>query len=185
MDISLIAIFSVLSVLLIAVFAHLVVFGRALRRHSEQIDLLEIGLDQEQEATRSQNMLHAVALLRDKDFRTAMMVLRSRLRDVPMESWGSDSHHVLQICSTFNLVGLLVRGNLVPQQLFVQHWGQSVVDAWEVLGDFVSRKQRTTPEYCADFAYLYTLCANAQRSASPSSEMQLPADEDGRQIVGL
>ena len=73
----------------------------------------------------------------------------------------------------------------MPQHLFVQHWGQSVVDAWEVLGDFVSRKQRKTPEYCADFAYLYTLCAEAQRSAAPSGEMELPRDDDGRAIVGL
>jgi len=184
MDISLIALFSILTALLIAVSIHLVLLSRAFKRQAEQIDLLELGLDQEHETTRSQNMLHAISLLRDKDFRTAMMVLRSRLKDTSMDSWGSDTHHVLQICSTFNLVGLLVRGNLVPTQLFVQHWGQSVVDAWEVLGDFVSRKQNQNPEYCADFAYLYTLCANAERSAAPSTELQLD-DEASRRIVGL
>ncbi len=172
------------ALLFVATLAHLVLLGRKLRQQAEQIDLLELGLDQERETTRSQNMLHAIGLLRDKDFRTAMMVLRSRLKETPMQNWGSDTHHVLHICSTLNLVGLLVRSQLVPGQLFVHHWGQTVVDAWEVLGDFVSRKQRRSPEYCADFAYLYTLCVDAERSAAPSAEMSLEGD-DGRRIVGL
>ena len=53
MDISLIALFSVIAATLIAVAVHLVVFARALRGQAEQIDLLELGLDQERETTRS------------------------------------------------------------------------------------------------------------------------------------
>ena len=67
MDISLVALFSVLSALLVVMSVQLVVLSRAQRRQAEQIDLLELGLDQEHETTRSQNMLHAMSLLRDKD----------------------------------------------------------------------------------------------------------------------
>lgn len=150
------------------------------RAHLRQTYYLHGQLDLARESQRSENLLRAVAMLRDQDFRAALMVVRNRLRGRPVENWeAADSFHVLLVCSTYNLVALMIKHRLLDQSLFVEHWGASVVDSYEALHGFIARRQERNPLYCADYAWLYQQCKGAAASEAPSREMPMPTVRSG------
>lgn len=142
---------------------------------------LEIG----RESRRSQNMLHTLGMLRDQDFRSAVMVVRNRMKGKPVEEWeAGDVFHVLLVCSTYNMVGLLVKHDLVPQQLFLEHWGGSVIETYEALSEFIEKRQVKSPLFCADFQWLYVHCRQTRYSEAPSREMPRPKQGTGPRRMG-
>jgi hypothetical protein len=146
------------------------------RQSLQQSDRIQRQLELQVEARQTQNLVLAVDMLRDQDFRTAMMVVRNRMRGRPYTQWDTaDALHVMLVCSTFNLVALMVKQELLQRELLLEHWGQSAVDAWEALSAFIEAKQDQNPFYCADFQWLYAQARVHRRSEAPSREMPLPA----------
>ena len=171
------------SVALLIILGMLVGLHRASLR---QVHQLQQQLETRQSSVQSQNLLYALSILRDQDFRTAMMVLRSRLKGTSPETWGTDVHHVLLVCSTYNLVGLLLKNDLIPYRLFLQHWGSSVIDAWEILSEFIRRRQLRNPDYCADFQWLFEQSRHAEHSEAASTEIPVQvAEGEQPNVVGL
>lgn len=148
------------------------------RNSLTQLRFVQQQLIVSKDARKSQNMLSAVEMLRDQDFRAALLVVRNRMRGRPHHSWNaSDVFHVLLVCSTYNLIGLMIKQDLLPSSLFVEHWGGSVIDSYESLSPFIEGRQEHNPLYCADYQWLYVQCRAARYSEAPSSEM--PTIEPG------
>ncbi len=140
-----------------------------------QTERIQRQLELQVEARQTHNLVLAVDMLRDQDFRTAMMVVRNRMKGRPYTHWDTaDALHVMLVCSTFNLVALMVKQDLLPQELFLEHWGQSAIDAYEALAEFIEAKQAQSPFYCADFQWLYLQARSHRRSDAPSREMPMP-----------
>lgn len=159
---------------LVAVAATLAMSYRQMHATQQQMRTMQTQLAVTRDSGKAENMLHALSVLRDPEFRTAVMVVRNRLKGRGVESWESgDAMHVLLVCSTYNLLGLLIKHQVVPAQVFLEHWGSSVIDCWEALDDFIGLRQRANPLYCADFGWLYEESLRIKRSAPASGEIPL------------
>ncbi len=145
------------------------------RNSLAQLHFVQEQLGVAKDARKSQNMLSALEMLRDQDFRAALLVVRNRMKGRPHQSWDAgDVFHVLLVCSTYNMIGLMIKQDLLPRDLFVQHWGGSVIDSYESLAQFIESRQLHNPLYCADYQWLYVECRAARYSESASKEMPFP-----------
>ena len=141
---------------------------------------LQAQLELASDARQSQNLLYALRILRDQEFRSSIMVVRNRMAGRPPESWNAaDILHVLNVCSTYNLVGVLIRSEVLSGPLFFEHWGSSVVETWKAIEEFVKKKQKYNPRYCADFEWLFQECLRHDRAEAASGQMPMPQSGTG------
>ena len=165
-----IAALGALSTFAVSLFLH--------RSSQAQLRFVQDQLGVAKDARKSQNMLQALEMLRDQDFRAALLVVRNRMKGRPHHTWDAgDVFHVLLVCSTYNMVGLMIKQDLLPRELFVQHWGGSVIDSYESLAQFIENRQQHNPLYCADYQWLYVQCRAARYSESASKEMPFPSQD--------
>lgn len=166
--------FSLQAVALVGIAAALLLAQRQHRTAQVELAAIREETDVQRDAARAQNILFSLGLLRDPDFRKAVMIVRSRLQGRSIDSWDpGDNFHVLLVCSTYNFLGLLLKHDIVPRDLFLEHWGASVLDMFAALEEFIDRRRRANPGYCADFLWLAEQCQQATRSAPASRDVPL------------
>lgn len=168
------------AVALVGIAAALLLAQRQHRTTQAQLEAIRAETALQRDAARAENILYALGLLRDPDFRKAVMIVRSRLQGRSIDSWEpGDNFHVLLVCSTYNFLGLLLKHEIVPPDLFLEHWGASVLDMYGALEEFIDRRRRANPGYCADFLWLAEQCQHATRSA-PASRDDVPLHQTAR-----
>lgn len=172
------------AVALVGVAAALLLALRQHRTAQAALEAVRLEAGVQRDAGRAQNILYALGLLRDPDFRKAVMVVRSRLQGRNVDSWDpGDTFHVLLVCSTYNFLGLLLKHDIVPRDLFLEHWGASVLDMYTALEEFIERRRRSNQGYCADFVWLAGQCQQSTRSA-PTSRDDVPLHETAPATAG-
>ncbi len=155
------------------------------RENRRQTRAIADQLGRAHETVQAQNLLAAVSLLREQDFRSAMMAVRNKIRGRSPSAWqAAETYQVLLVCSTYNLLGTMVRSGLVDGEVFLSHWGASVVDAFESLSEFLRERQTHNPAYCGDFSWLYLQAKPIAGRDAPSREMPMPAGQPGVRRLG-
>jgi hypothetical protein len=65
-------------------------------------------------------------------------VVLTDLSSKPIASWTKDDRGAAsRVYSTYDVAGILIRRGLVPKDLFVNNWGESIVRCYEVLEPFL------------------------------------------------
>jgi hypothetical protein len=110
-------------------------------------------------AATGQNILALVNFLQDPYVREARTIVRGKLKDkASYMDWTREDKHAADIvCSTYDVAAILIfQERLVPAKPFVENWGASIRDCFEVLGPHIQEMQKHSGSaYWDDFLRLY------------------------------
>ena len=107
-----------------------------------------------------QNTLAMIQLLQNPEVRRARTTVLASLRTKPMDDWSEeDRREASLVCATYDVLSvLLYQCDIAPDDPFVENWGPSIRNCFEVLKPFIEMMQ--LPEnggasYWNDFERLY------------------------------
>lgn len=109
-----------------------------------------------QRATHAQSYFSILNSLQDREIREA----RGRvftLAGKELKEWNSDDIKIAEIvCSSYDVVGILVRHKMVTETIIIDSWGDSLRKLWPILQPLVGkyRTERGVPEFWDDFESL-------------------------------
>lgn len=118
------------------------------------------------QSSRGQNILSLVNYLQAQDVREARRVVRKTLKEKSSKSepWNdSEERAASLVCSTYDVAAILIRSGVIPSKPFMENWGPSIRDCYEVLRSYIKRMQlpeNSGPEYWNDFDWLYQQVKN-------------------------
>jgi hypothetical protein len=114
-------------------------------------------LDAARQASTSQNILAIVNFLQDHDVRAARQTVRTVLSSKDFAAWDNRERWTAStVCSSYDVLGIMIRHRLVPREPFVQNWGPSIRHCHEVLKDFIAEmRKQSGPQYWGHFDWLY------------------------------
>lgn len=119
-----------------------------------------------QRATYAQSFYTAADRLQDEKLREARGVIFS-LSDTPYKDWTTEQKRTGEIvCHNYDVVGILVRNQMLPEEIIVDSWGDSLRRLWSILSPLVEeyRTERQFPEFWDDFQYLAEKAIEFQKS---------------------
>ena len=124
-----------------------------------QLRTMRRQLETSKEAATASNILGVVNFLQDEQVRKAREVVRKRLRSKTYNDWDEEEkREAARVCSTYDVAAILIRSKLVPMKLFVENWGPSIEDCYDILKPYIEEMQRpehSGPAYLDDFGWLY------------------------------
>lgn len=122
---------------------------------------------QSQEAKRTasvQNLMNLLRFLYDRDLGEHRRTVRTALGETRHAEWTEEDRQAAHnVCSSYDFAGLLVKGGLVPEDLFLESWGPSICDLYEILAPYLQSAQtcdKSGHEYWSSFTWLYTRAAD-------------------------
>lgn len=112
------------------------------------------------EGAKGQNILALVNFLQADNVRKARTLVREKLRNRPFADWTKEERECASlVCSTYDVASVLIyQAKLVPEGPFLNNWGPSIRDCFEILRPFISdmqKPERSGPGYWNDFAILH------------------------------
>ena len=112
-------------------------------------------------SSEGQNFLSLVDYLQAQDVREARRVVRTTLKEKVSNSeplCDSEDRAASLVCSTYDVAAILIRSGVVPAKPFIENWGPSIRDCYEVLRPYIKKMQQpenSGPEYWDDFDWVY------------------------------
>lgn len=116
-------------------------------------------------ATHAQSFLEVSNRLQDEELRAARGQV-FKLRDKPFEEWTADEIGIAEkVCSSYDLAGIVAQYEMLPKQLIVDNWGDSLRRLWTICRPLVEkyRIERDAPEFWDDFQWLAAEAENLAR----------------------
>jgi hypothetical protein len=122
------------------------------------ISLLVLGwqLREIQRATYAQSFFTAADRLQTESLRQAREAIFA-LSGTPYGDWTAEQKKLGEVvCHNYDVVGILVRNKMLPEEMIVDSWGDSLRRLWPILKPLVLeyRKTRSSPEFWDDFQFL-------------------------------
>ena len=107
-----------------------------------------------------QNLMTLLHFLYDRDLSKHRKTVRSDLGEKKHAEWTEEDRRAAHsVCSSYDFAGLLVKGGLVPEGLFLESWGESVCDLYEILTPYLQSmhaESQSGHEYWSSYSWLYT-----------------------------
>ena len=106
--------------------------------------------------TQAQAYSVAVDRLQDEKVREARRLI-FKLSDKPLEKWSGDEIIAAEVvCHTYDMVGQMVRHNLLSKKIIIDSWGPSLRNSWSILNRLVKkyRQDFNANEYWDDYEWL-------------------------------
>jgi hypothetical protein len=117
-------------------------------------------INEMRKGSTGQNILALVNYLQSQDIRDARTVVRRDLRGRKFDQWTPEERRKADlVCSSYDVVSLLIlKQKLAPSEPFVENWGPSIRDCYDILSDYVHHLQSPSnsgPGYWCNFQKLY------------------------------
>jgi len=97
-------------------------------------------------ASTAQNILSVINYLQDPAIREARRLVLTDLKGKPVASWTeADRRMASHVYATYDMAGILIQRGLVPKDLFVSNWGESIVKCYEILEPFLTELHTDAP----------------------------------------
>jgi hypothetical protein len=91
-----------------------------------QLSAMRGQLEASRVASESQNILHVINFIQQPHVREARQILIG-LKNKPLASWTSEERTAADIaCGSYDIVGILARRRVVPLNILVENWGDSI-----------------------------------------------------------
>ena len=115
---------------------------------------------------RAQNMKSFFYLheyLSQSEFGDSRREVRTRLYRLPYEQWTEeDKAHANTVCASYDQAGILIKAGVINNRtkaaFLKSSWGQSIIDQYEALGEYLAAQQTPTQtgyEFFVHFGELY------------------------------
>jgi hypothetical protein len=94
-------------------------------------------------ASTAQNILAVLNYLQDAQVREARCVVQTDLGSKPPDLWTEvEKEKASLVYSTYDVTGILIRQGLVPEDVFIDYWGESMVRCYKVLEPYLQALRR-------------------------------------------
>jgi len=108
-----------------------------------------------------QNILSLVNFLQTPHVRESRTIVRQQLKGKSYDAWTPEEKRAADmVCSTYDVAAILIfQESLVPARPFVENWGASIRDCYEILLPHIQEMQRpdnSGTEYWKAFGQMYT-----------------------------
>lgn len=139
-----------------------------------------------QKAMYAQTFFEASARLQDeklRDDRGFVFLVKGK----PLEQWtAQEVASAERVCHNYDTVGIMVRKEMLPKEIIIDSWGDSLRRLWPIVWPLVEkyRRERQAPEFWDDFGWLANEAEIfAQRTQAAQSKQHkrhavLPVDQD-------
>jgi hypothetical protein len=114
----------------------------------------------------------AYDVLQSEEVRDARKTVFSFNANIPFEQWGDHATRAGELtCNAYDIVGIMVRHDLLPVHYIVDSWGDSLRRSWPILKSLVEhqRRMRDANEFWDDYEFLVQAAIKYQREHSQHS----------------
>ncbi|MDB5392088.1 MAG: hypothetical protein JWM11_7734 [Planctomycetaceae bacterium] len=107
------------------------------------------------EAIQTQSTIEIIQFLQQPSQRQARKSLRS-LAGTPYESWTEkDRQAAEEVCVAYDMAGILIRRGIIPEEIIVENWGESIKRCHEAAKDLLREARKQWGEqFWDDFSWL-------------------------------
>ena len=108
-------------------------------------------------ATQAQAYSFVVERLQDEEVRDARRIVFKKLKEKPLENWTEEERKTAEkVCHTYDAVGIMVRHKLLPREIVIDSWGNSLLHSWDILAPLVEnyRQEFDAIETWDDYQWL-------------------------------
>ena len=134
-------------------------------------------------ASHVQSLLSLIELLQEKEAKTGRWWVMQHLRDKDLEQWSpKDRFFASRACSRFDLVGLIVRMNVVPSQELIDSWAPSICRVFHITSTFRAElKRKNGQDYWGNYDWLAERAEQVWSDPDADSVLDQIASEEGQQ----
>jgi len=120
-----------------------------------------------------------VSLLHSEKCRKARKVLMN-IEEKDFAKWTEDQVDDAEIaCSTYDIVGILLRRKVIDHRMVTAEWGQSIVKCWEHAEPMITRYRKGRgQDYWDDFEDLYNKARDLKDQRGKRRERNEPTSKD-------
>lgn len=116
-------------------------------------------------------------ILQDEEIRSARRLAIRELSHEDFRNWTFDATEKAEkVIYTYDAVGVMIRNEMLPVNIVIDHWGDSIRKCWDALEKFVynQREERNAPELFDDFEWLAIQAKASQKVARTSKSAKQP-----------
>jgi hypothetical protein len=124
------------------------------------------------EAIETQSVIEIIQFLQQPGQRQARKILRG-LIGTPYEAWTEkDRQAAEEVCVAYDMAGILIRRGIIPEQIIVENWGDSVKRCHEAAAELLldSRKQ-WGEQFWDDFSWLASRIRETEAKSNSLSSL--------------
>lgn len=122
-----------------------------------------VQLIKESRVENAQSFFYLHGYLVQEEFSHARATVRTRLYKMPIEDWSkSDKEEANRVCASYDQTGIFLMMGILDRKTkkrFLQSsWGQSIIDQYEGLEQFLNQQQtptKTGRDFFEHFTWLY------------------------------
>jgi len=131
------------------------VYWRILKEMQSQALLMQEQVTAIANGSTAQNTISLIHFIQEERYRQARGVVINQL-EKKAQPWSQDEKVVASlVCSSYDILAILVRKGLVPQDIIVDEWGPSILRTHNILAPFMNEMRRNMGErYWDDFPWL-------------------------------
>jgi hypothetical protein len=145
----------------LAIVGTFVVYWRLYGAARDQINAAQKQLEASREATRTQSLLTAITFLQQDRIHEARSHLIAKGPGT-FSSWDAEERRSADIAlGTYDIIAILCRRNVIPTEVIVDNWGDSIINCREKAFELVAYYRfpaERGPAFWDDLDWLYTLC---------------------------
>lgn len=120
----------------------------------------------------AQNIISVVQYIQDLDTRRARKHVIVNIGEKSFQAWDEqDRNSAATVCSSYDVVAILVKRELVPIDIIVENWGPSIKLCYPICRPYISEMRNSAgSQYWDDFEWLYNqVIRNFPNRAQPSA----------------
>ena len=126
---------------------------------ADQANTLREQLTEARRSANTESFLKAVDRLQDENIRRAREVIFRLSIDEkkPFSSWTDTEKKTAEVaCQSFDVVGMMLRGNMVTPELILRSWHTTIKKTWRGTLPLVSaRREKDGENFWGDYEWLY------------------------------
>jgi hypothetical protein len=123
----------------------------------------------QQKAINAQAYKVAVDVLQAESVVRSRGIVFSHLANKPMANWTDEEFAAAEtVCRTYDVVGIMVKHDMLPVEVITDSWGTSLRQAWPILNPLITkhRVDRDAPKFWDNFEMLAIDAANRKADAA-------------------
>jgi hypothetical protein len=115
------------------------------------------------DAIQTQSTIEIIQFLQQFSQRQSRKALRS-LGGKPFETWSEqDRQAAEEVCVAYDMAGILVRRGIIPEELIVENWGESIRKCHEAAAELLQdSRQQYGEQFWDDFSWLESRVRDAE-----------------------
>lgn len=120
-----------------------------------QLKAMQGQLEAARQASAGHNMLSLIPFLQTPSLRDARGVL-IKLKGKSFSVWtSSEREDAERVCAAYDVAGILIRNGIVPKQLIIDNWGDSIEKCHDAAKEYLaSARAARGADYWDDFEWL-------------------------------